>query len=213
MSDMTKTRTVRMELDKAFQYAVSLAWGDFKGTNSQSIRVEYVCEPSVALDHLSVWSVTAGGYHNLLCDYWTRTSSSHPSGIRFGQGHYSDGLAQTLDFIMKNQGQFTRPADAGRHGLVLIYPPDADDRIEAATWIRAVQSTGNETSRGEAPKRPEDHRQNRGGEAASPADEQAYPTEDTATAPDARIQRMRACEAPAKTSAADYFKLRYAWPE
>jgi len=176
MTDMTKTRTVRMELDKAFQYAVSLAWGDFKGTNSQSIRVEYLCEPAMALDHLSVWSVTVGGYHNLVCDYWKRTSSSHPSGIRFGQGHYSGGLAQTLDFIMKNQGRFTRPPDACCHGTVLIYPPDADDRTEAATWMRVVaEALESEGGAGEAPEPPEDHRQDE--QALSRMDDEGYPHE------------------------------------
>jgi hypothetical protein len=173
-----------MELDKAFPYAVSLAWGDFKGTNSQSIRVEYLCEPAAALDHLSVWSVTAGGYHNLVCDYWTRTSSSHPSGIRFGQGHYSDGLAQTLDFIMKNQGQFTRPPDACCHGMVLIYPPDADHRTEAATWMRVViQAPEREGGAGEAPKPPENHPQDE--QAWSRMDDEGYPHERSAILPEA----------------------------
>jgi hypothetical protein len=98
--------------------------------------------------------------------------------VRFENGYYSDQLALTLEFIMNNQGQFTRPADAGRNGLVLIHPPDGDDRIEATTWIRGVQSTGNETSRGEAPKLPKDRRQNQGEEASSR-------TEGTATVADA----------------------------
>jgi hypothetical protein len=47
---------------------------------------------------------------------------------------------------MKNQGQFTRAADAGRHGLVLLYPPDAKDRAEAATWMKRAQPLGVEAS-------------------------------------------------------------------
>lgn len=172
-----------MELDKAFQYAVSLAWGDFKGTNSQSIRVEYLCEPAVALDHLSVWSVTAGGYHNLVCDYWARTSSSHPSGIRFGQGHYSDGLAQTLDFIMKNQGRFTRPPDACCHGTVLIHPPDANDRREAAAWMKVARTLESQPGVGEVSVRPEERRQ--GEETSSHMDDEADSSERAATVPDA----------------------------
>jgi hypothetical protein len=50
-------------------------------------------------------------------------------------------LAETLDFIIKNQDQFTRPADASRDGLVLIYPPAGEERTEAATWLREVQGT------------------------------------------------------------------------
>jgi hypothetical protein len=185
MSDTITIGPIRMELDKAFQYAVSLAWGDFQATKSRSIRVEYLCEPGVALDHLSVWSVTAGGYHNLVCDYWTRTSSSHPSGIRFGQGHYSNGLTQTLDFIMNNQGQFTRPPDACCHGTVLIYPPDGDDRTEAATWMRVVQAQALESKggAGEAPEPPKDQRQDE--EGWSRMDGEGDPHERTATLTDA----------------------------
>jgi hypothetical protein len=91
------------------------------------------------VDHLSVWSVRAGGYQDLVCDFWASTSVAHASGASFGNRHSSDKLAANLDFIMKNQGQFTRAADAGRHGLVLLYPPDAKDRAEAATWMKRAQ--------------------------------------------------------------------------
>src|SRR5438445_2117572 len=109
MSQTVETHNSRLELDTAFRYAVTLAWQDFrKLTEPRSMRVEYLCEPGTALDHLSVWSVRAGGYQDLVCDYWTCTSSAHPSGACFGNRHYIDKLAQNLDFIMKNQGVFTR---------------------------------------------------------------------------------------------------------
>jgi hypothetical protein len=133
-----------MELDKAFQFAVILAWDDLmKAAKLTSARVEYVCDPGTSLDYVSVWSVKAWGYYNLVCDYWTSTSSAHPSGVRFVNGHYSDKLAQALDFIMNNQDQFTRAPDACRHGLVLISPPTGDERTEAATWMKGVQSAAN----------------------------------------------------------------------
>jgi len=44
-------------------------------------------------------------------------------------------LTDTLGFIMKNQDQFTRPADASHHGLVLVDPPAVDERQQAATWM------------------------------------------------------------------------------
>ncbi len=124
-----------MELDKAFEFAVILAWEDLmKATAPCSVRVEYRCEPGTPLDYMSVWSARAGGEQDLVCDYWTSTSPAHAVGVRFTNGHYSDKLAQTLDFIMKNQDQFTRRADACRDGLVLIYSPTGDERTEAATW-------------------------------------------------------------------------------
>jgi hypothetical protein len=152
MSDTINTRN-QVGIDQAFQYAVTFAWEEFKAIRPRSIRVEYVCEPGAPLNHLSVWSARAGGYQDLVFDYRIWTSSAHPAGARVAKG-YPEGLAQTLDFIMQHQNQFTRPPDAGRHGLVLIYPPEGDDRIEAATWIRGIETPENETSGEQAPKRP-----------------------------------------------------------
>jgi len=152
MSDAINTRN-QLAIDKAFQYAVTLSWAEFKATGPRSIRVEYLCEPETALNYLSIWSVRAGGYQDLVFDYGAWTSSAHPNGATVVNGHHPQGLAETIDFIMQHQNQFTRPADAGRHGLVLIYPPEGDDRIEAATWMSGVQALENESSRGKAPKR------------------------------------------------------------
>src|ERR1700751_4349322 len=141
MLERTKTASNLLELDKAFQYAVTLAWEDLMTPlKPRAIRVEYLCEPGSPLDHLSVWSVRAGGYQDLVCDFWTSASLAHPNGAGFGNRESSDKLAGALDFIRRNQGQFTRPADAGRHGLVLIHPPDADDRREATAWMKEVQA-------------------------------------------------------------------------
>jgi hypothetical protein len=184
MSDTVKTWSLQLELDKALKYAVILAWEDLmKPTDPRSVQVEYLFEPGTALDHLSVWSVGAGGYQDLVCDCWTWASLAHPSGARFGSSHYSDKLAQTLAFVMKHQGQFTHPADAGRDGLVQIHPPDAEDRTEAATWMRVAQALENEGGAGEAPEPPDDHRGD--DEARSRMDAEGYPNEPAATLPDA----------------------------
>ena len=137
-----------MELDKALEFAVILAWEDLmKVTNPCSARVEYRCEPGTSLDYLSIWSVNAEGEQNMVCDYWTWTSSAHPSGVRFSNRFHSDQLGQTLDFILMNQDQFTRRADACRDGLALIYPPTGDERTEAATWMRGVHGAATNVSR------------------------------------------------------------------
>jgi hypothetical protein len=131
-----------MELNKAFEFAAILAWEDLvKVTEPCSVRVEYRAEPGNPLDYVSVWSAKAEGYQYLVCDYWTWTAPAHPSGVRFRNGYSSDQLAQTLYFIMKNQDQFTRRADACRDGLVLIDSPTKAERTEAAAWIRAVRGT------------------------------------------------------------------------
>jgi hypothetical protein len=131
-----------MELDKVLEFAVILAWEDLmKVTKPCSVRVEYQCAPGASLDYLRIWSDRGGGYQHQVCDCWTWTSPAHPSGVRFTNGYHSDRLGQTLDFIMKNQDQFTRRADACRDGLVLIYPPTEDERIEASRWRGEVHGT------------------------------------------------------------------------
>jgi hypothetical protein len=137
-----------MELDMALEYAVILAWEDLvKVTDLRSARVEYQCEPRASLDYLSVWSVRAGGEQDLVCDYWTWTSSAHASGVRSRNKFHSDQLGQALDFILVNQDQFSRPADACRDGLALIYPPTEDDRTEAATWMSGIHGAAPNISR------------------------------------------------------------------
>jgi len=137
-----------MELDKALKFAVVLAWEDLvKVTTPCLARVEYRCEPGTSLDCLNVWSVDAEGHQNRVCDCWTGTSSAHPTGVRFSNSFQSDQLGQALDFILMNQGQFTRLADACRDGLALIYPPTGDERAEAATWMRGVHGAPTNISR------------------------------------------------------------------
>ena len=139
MSAVT-VRTIRIELDKAFQNAVVLAWKDLmKVSEPRLVRVEYLCEPGAALDHLRVWLVKDRGYLDLVCDYWTWSSPVHASGASFRNSHTSEKLAETLGFITENQELFTRAKDCGGHGLVLICPPDADALTEAATWMTVVK--------------------------------------------------------------------------
>jgi hypothetical protein len=128
-----------MELDRAFGLAVVFAWGDLaKVSQPSSVRVEYRCGPGVPLDQVSVWSTGARGYQRRVCDYWTSASLSHAQGVRFRNGYASDQLARTLDLVMKNQAQFTRPVDACCDGLALIYPPSDRDRAEASSWIEGT---------------------------------------------------------------------------
>ena len=184
MLERTKTNSSLLELDKAFQYAVTLAWEDLMTPiEPRAIRVEYLWEPGSPLDHLSVWSVRAGGYQDLVCDFRASASLAHPSGACFGNRHASDKLAETVGFIMKNQGQFTRPVDAGRHGLVLIHAPDADDRREAAAWIKAARALQGAQAVRQAPVPPEDQGQHE--EASSRMDDEGYSSERAETLPDA----------------------------
>ncbi len=70
-----------MQLDKAFEFAVVLAWGDLmKVTTPASVRVEYQCESKSPLDHVTLGLDKGKGYSDRVCDYWTSASSLHPSG-------------------------------------------------------------------------------------------------------------------------------------
>ena len=131
-----------MELDKALQFAVTVAWDDLmKAGEPRPVRVEYQGRPGMSLDHVSIWSAKAWGYHDLLCDYWTSASSGHPDGASFKNGLSSDKLAEALGVIMKNQDHFRRPLDAGCSGLVLIDPPAPDAREEAVSWINQIRGS------------------------------------------------------------------------
>ncbi|MGH9444341.1 MAG: hypothetical protein ACRD3O_01165 [Terriglobia bacterium] len=146
-------------LDKAFEFAVILAWEDLrKGLDPCSVRVEYQCEPGTPLDQVTVWSTGAQSHQYRVCDYWTPASLSHAGGVSFRNGYRSDRLAETLGLIMTNQGGFTRPADTCRDGLALIYPPTDDARAGAGIWLSEMQSThpafGNAALKGPLPASP-----------------------------------------------------------
>lgn len=131
-----------MELNKALQFAVILAWEDLTRVSEPcSVRVEYRCKPGIPLDHVSVWSAGVQGHRDLVCDYWTSASLAHPSGVRFENGYWSERLAETLDLVMRNQRHFMRPADACRYGWALIHTPAEDERTEAAAWTRGIDGT------------------------------------------------------------------------
>jgi hypothetical protein len=137
-----------MELDKALGFAVILGWDDLKKLSDLcSARVEYRSAVGTAVDYLSIWSVDAEGHQKMVCEYWTWTSSAHPSGISFNNKFHSQQLGLALDFILMNQDQFTRPTDACPEGLALIYPPTADELTEATTWMSGVHGAATKVSR------------------------------------------------------------------
>jgi len=142
-----------MKLDKALGFAVILAWDDLKkATDLSSARVEFQSAVGTAVDSLSIWSVDAEGHQSMLCDYWTWTSPAHTSGISFKRTLNSPRLVLALDFILMNQNQFTRPADACPEGLALVYPPTADELTEATTWMAGAHGVSTNVSPAEVEK-------------------------------------------------------------
>ena len=137
-----------MELDKALEFAVVLGWDDLKKVSDPcSVRVEYRSAVGTELDYLSIWSVDGEGKQHMVCDYWTQTSSTHPSGIRLNGRFQSPQLGVALDFILMNQDQFTRPADACPEGWALVIPPTADELDKATTWMGGVHGAATNVSR------------------------------------------------------------------
>jgi hypothetical protein len=133
-----------MELDRALELAVVSSWGDLvKGGDPCSVRVEYRKVPNLPLDSLEVWTVRNRGYGTLVCRYSVAPSnspslSSEVPRVHFANSYHSKMLVKDLDFIMRNQGQFTRPADRSIHGWVRIDCPSDVDRNDAAIWSRTV---------------------------------------------------------------------------
>lgn len=128
-----------MELRKVVGFAVILAWDDMKKvTDLSSARVEFRSEVGTALDYLSIWSVDSEGHQRMVCDYWTWASPAHARGISFKRNLTFPRLALALDFILMNQDQFTRSADACPEGLTVVYPPSAIEFTEATTWMAGV---------------------------------------------------------------------------
>jgi hypothetical protein len=126
-----------MELDKVLGFATILAWEDLsKATEPCSARIEYRCNPGKPLDYVGIWATSRTGHQDLVCGYSCWFSPGHPIGPSFANGYYSKKLAESLDFIMKNQKQFSRRSDECRDGLILISPPTDAEHVEAANCMR-----------------------------------------------------------------------------
>ena len=137
-----------MDFDKALGFAVILGWDDLKKLdNPHSARVEYRSAAGTAVDYLSIWLVDAEGHQKMVCDYWTWTSPAHASGICFTGKFSAPQLGLALDFILMNQGQFTRAADACPEGLAIVDPPTRDESAEAAAWMSGVHGAATNVCR------------------------------------------------------------------
>jgi hypothetical protein len=140
-----------MELDRALELAVVACWEDVvKPGDTCSVHVEYEKHPDSPLSSLAVWTIRNRGYGTLVCCYSVAASNcASPSfevpSIHFANSCHSKKLADTLDFVIKNQNRFTRPADRSIHGVVQIDCPSEDQRSEGATWSQAVRTEFAET--------------------------------------------------------------------
>jgi hypothetical protein len=140
-----------MDLDRALELAVVTSWEDLvRPGDACSVHVEYEKQPNSPLSSLSVWTIRNRGYGTLVCRYSAARSSSASSSLedplaQFANSYHSKTLANTLDFVVRNQNRFTRPADQSIHGLVQIDSPSEGDRSEASAWSQSVRAESAET--------------------------------------------------------------------
>jgi hypothetical protein len=95
------------------------------------------------VNSLEVWKIKNRGYGTLVCRYSTAGSNSLVSRLEvptmhFANSYRSQTLSDNLDFILRNQHQFSRPSDRSIHGLVQIELPSGDERKSAAIWSREL---------------------------------------------------------------------------
>lgn len=130
-----------MELDQALELAVVSSWEELIAPNeSCAIHVQYENVPDLAVNSLEVWTVRNRGYENLVCTYSISRSDPPAARLHFANSYHSQVLADNLDFIMRNQRQFSRPSDHSIHGLVQIDPPSEEDKKRATVWSQSARA-------------------------------------------------------------------------
>jgi hypothetical protein len=133
-----------MDLGQALDLAVVTSWAELADPGEAcSIHVEYVDLSGLPVSSLEVWKIKNRGYGTLVCRYSTAGSNPLVSrrevpAMHFANSYSSQALADNLDFILRNQHQFSRPFDRSIHGLVQIELPSEDERKSAAIWSREL---------------------------------------------------------------------------
>lgn len=124
-------------LDRILESAVIVSWTDLmKDAQSGLIHLEYAFAPDSTLEYLKLWSSLTRGHWRLACEYRMSASTFHESGVHFEKGFRSDGLTQTLEFIMRHQHAFSPSPDFGRTGLLQIRVPTEAESAAAAQSLR-----------------------------------------------------------------------------
>jgi hypothetical protein len=136
----TTERQDKLELDQALEFAAVSSWDELvRPGEPYSIHVEYKNSPELPLSSVEVWMIKKRGYGCMVCRYSLEQSALPAPSVKAPTMHFANSyeskiLAAHLDFIMRNQDQFSRPLDQSIHGLVQIDAPSEDERVSAATW-------------------------------------------------------------------------------
>jgi hypothetical protein len=125
------------DLDRILESAVIVSWLDLMtDTQAGRLHLEYAFASDNSLDGLQLWSSTVRGYWHLVGEYWMSSSTAHGQGLHLEDGFSSEGLAQTVDFIMQHQQAFVAPPNRGRHGVLQIQAPTNEESTAAGQSVR-----------------------------------------------------------------------------
>lgn len=115
-------------LERILESALVASWPDLTSKiNIGLMQIEYGFAAGGSLDYLKVWSSITRGHWLLACTYWMSASKFHEKGVHFDNNYSSEGLADTLDFVMQHQNAFVIPENLGRQGLLQIPSPTKED--------------------------------------------------------------------------------------
>jgi hypothetical protein len=128
-----------MELDRPLELAVVSSWNELAPPGEPcAVHVEYKNVSAVPVNSLEVWMIKKRGYGMLVCRCSVPPSgTADTSGCVFGNAYRSQTLAGDLDFILRNQSQFSRASGRSEHGFVQVGQPSAEDQKSAGVWSRS----------------------------------------------------------------------------
>ena len=169
-----KRSPVDTTIDRILECAVALNWSALASSDeATALQVEYRIGPDRSLDYLKLWSSTTRGVWNLVCEYWTQSSSGHESGTTFNRGNYSGDFTWMLDAIMQHQRAFLSGSRDFVDGLVQINrPTDADLASARADMDEALDRVGSHLAK-PAPQKAEPHSQESAIDQSRPQDASA----------------------------------------
>lgn len=129
-----------MEFDRALELAVISSWEELVAPNESSSK-HVQCEdvPDLAMNSVEVWTVTNRGSEKPVCEYSISRSNPSATRVDFANFYYSKILADNLDFIIRDQNEFSRTGDRSIHGLLQIDPLSEEDRKSATAWSQSVR--------------------------------------------------------------------------
>src|SRR5512135_1567276 len=112
------------QLARVLQSAVILNWDELMPpATTGSVHIEYGTGTSGAIDFLKVFSSTARGYWNLICEYWVGSNWGHTPGMSFGNIPCPRKFAQAIQQLMLHESEFTRSCEPSCNGMIQVTPP------------------------------------------------------------------------------------------